>query len=81
MTLDLVANARAKLVSKGADWIVANDVSGSTEASAMGGDDNRVHIVTANEVESWDRQSKTEVARRLVAKAAEALGGAPTNGE
>jgi phosphopantothenoylcysteine decarboxylase/phosphopantothenate--cysteine ligase len=39
----------------------------------MGGGDNAVSIVTANGVERWDRAPKTEVARRLAARIAEAL--------
>ena len=43
-TDDLIANATAKRIAKGCDWIVANDVS----TGIMGGDKNRVHIITAN---------------------------------
>ena len=38
-------NAKAKLERKGCDWIVANDVS--AETGIMGGDRNRVHLVTS----------------------------------
>src|SRR4030095_12273910 len=55
-------NAIAKQVGKGADWIVANDVSGDV----MGGTRNRVHLVTADGVTDWPEESKQEVARRLV---------------
>ncbi len=65
----VIEHATAKLARKRADWIVANDVSGDV----MGGDANTVHIVTANGVESWERLDKTEVARRLAEKIAEAL--------
>ena len=40
----MLDNARAKLESKGADFIVANDVS--PETGIMGGDRNRVSIVS-----------------------------------
>jgi phosphopantothenoylcysteine decarboxylase/phosphopantothenate--cysteine ligase len=40
----------------------------------MGGHRNRVHLVTADGVEDWPEESKDEVARRLVAKIAAALG-------
>ena len=69
-TSDLEANAKAKLARKGCDWIVANDVS---EAAIMGGDDNEVLVINAAGVDRWPRASKTEVARRLAAKIAEAL--------
>ncbi|MGH6719201.1 MAG: phosphopantothenoylcysteine decarboxylase, partial [Alphaproteobacteria bacterium] len=62
-TENLVANARAKLATKGCDWIVANDVGpGST---TLGGDDNAVHLVRDGTVEEWPRASKAEVAARL----------------
>jgi phosphopantothenoylcysteine decarboxylase/phosphopantothenate--cysteine ligase len=40
----------------------------------MGGHRNRVHLVTAAGVEDWPEGSKEEVARRLVARIAAALG-------
>ncbi len=67
----VIENARAKLVKKGCDWIVANDVS--RETGVMGGDRNTVHLVTAQGVEAWPSQSKEEVARALVARIAETL--------
>ncbi|HKG00814.1 MAG TPA: bifunctional phosphopantothenoylcysteine decarboxylase/phosphopantothenate--cysteine ligase CoaBC [Xanthobacteraceae bacterium] len=70
-TDDVIANAKAKLVHKGCDWIVANDVSQAT--GIMGGDRNTVHLVTADGVDSWPSQSKDEVARALVARIAAAL--------
>jgi len=70
-TDDLMANARAKLARKNADWIVANDVS--PETGIMGGEENAVHIITAEGVENWPRLSKDEVARRLARRIEEAL--------
>lgn len=77
-TGDLIAHARQKLAAKGADWIVANDVShgsgiGGSGRGVMGGDHNAVHLVTATGVESWPEASKTEVAKRLMAAAAAKL--------
>jgi len=66
----VVENAIAKQVGKGADWIVANDVSGPKGKSVMGGPRNRVHLVTPDGVEDWPENSKEEVARRLVARIA-----------
>ena len=71
-TTDVLEHARKKRKAKGADWIVANDVSPAT--GIMGGDRNTVHLVTASGVESWPPQSKDEVARHLVARIAAALG-------
>jgi phosphopantothenoylcysteine decarboxylase/phosphopantothenate--cysteine ligase len=70
-TDDLLANAQAKRVRKGCDWIVANDVSPAT--GIMGGAENAVHLITANGVEDWPRLAKDEVARRLAARIAAAL--------
>ena len=61
--------ANRELSRKGADWIVANDVSGDV----MGGDANTVHLVTAGRTESWERLSKQDVARRLAQRIADAL--------
>ncbi len=72
-TNDLMANARSKLERKNADWIVANDVSPST--GIMGGEENAVHIISADGVEDWPRVAKTEVAKRLAERMAVALGG------
>ncbi|HEX3653117.1 MAG TPA: bifunctional phosphopantothenoylcysteine decarboxylase/phosphopantothenate--cysteine ligase CoaBC [Rhizomicrobium sp.] len=71
-TDDVVALAQAKRVSKGCDWIVANDVSPST--GIMGGDSNTVHLITSSGVEDWPQMSKMEVGRRLAARIANALG-------
>jgi phosphopantothenoylcysteine decarboxylase / phosphopantothenate---cysteine ligase len=70
-TENVVENAKAKRTAKGADWIVANDVSPAT--GVMGGDRNAVDLVTAEGVDSWPELDKTEVAERLVARAAEWL--------
>jgi phosphopantothenoylcysteine decarboxylase/phosphopantothenate--cysteine ligase len=66
-THDVVQNAKAKLASKKADWIVANDVSGGV----MGGSHNRVHLVTKGGVEDWPEAAKEDVARHLITRIAE----------
>jgi len=65
----VIEHAVAKRTRKNADWIVANDVSGDV----MGGEANAVHLVTAEGVESWERASKADVARRLADRIADAL--------
>ena len=70
-TAELRANAEAKRARKGCDWIVANDVS--PETGIMGGDDNAVHLITAEGTEDWPRLPKSEVATRLAARIAAAL--------
>ena len=72
-TAELRANAEAKRARKGCDWIVANDVS--PESGIMGGDDNAVHLITAEGTEDWPRLPKPEVAARLAARIAAALAG------
>jgi phosphopantothenoylcysteine decarboxylase/phosphopantothenate--cysteine ligase len=68
-TSNVVENGIAKQVAKGADWIVANDVSGDV----MGGNRNRVHLVTRDGVEHWPEMSKDEVARRLIERVSKEL--------
>ncbi|MGH7056279.1 MAG: bifunctional phosphopantothenoylcysteine decarboxylase/phosphopantothenate--cysteine ligase CoaBC [Acetobacteraceae bacterium] len=70
-TESLRANAQAKLARKGCDWIIANDVG--KETGVMGGEENTVLLVSRDGVEEWPRLAKTEVARRLVRRIAEAL--------
>jgi phosphopantothenoylcysteine decarboxylase/phosphopantothenate--cysteine ligase len=75
-TEHLIDNAKAKLMRKGCDWIVANDVSPAT--GVMGGDRNTVHLLTrdgeAIKVDSWPVMTKEEVATSLVARIAKAIG-------
>ena len=73
----VVENARIKLAKKGADMIVANDVShdsGISPTGVMGGDRNRVKIVSHDGVEDWPELSKDETAERLAALIASRLG-------
>ena len=65
----VIEHATAKRTRKGADWIVANDVSGDV----MGGEANTIHLITGAGVEHWDRLPKAEVARRLAERIADAL--------
>ena len=71
-TSDVEANARAKLDRKGADMIVANDVS--PETGIMGGKRNTVALISRDGVERWPDMSKEEVAVRLVALIVDRLG-------
>ena len=72
-TENVLPNAKEKRKRKGADWIVANDVSGPIGTGVMGGSANTVHIVTAKGVESLPEMPKEDVARALVEKIANAL--------
>jgi phosphopantothenoylcysteine decarboxylase/phosphopantothenate--cysteine ligase len=72
-TQNVVENARKKLDKKGADWIVANNVSFAEDGSSvMGGDHNQVLVVSRDGVDEWPLLDKDEVAQRL----AEKIGGA-----
>lgn len=70
-TQNLEKNARTKLESKGADFIVANDVS--PETGIMGGDRNRVRIISRDAVDAWPDMSKSDVAAALAERIAAAL--------
>ncbi|MGE8585049.1 MAG: bifunctional phosphopantothenoylcysteine decarboxylase/phosphopantothenate--cysteine ligase CoaBC [Agrobacterium tumefaciens] len=70
-TQDVEKNGRAKLERKGADYIVANDVS--AETGIMGGDRNSVKIISNEGIEAWPDMDKAEVAKRLAALIVEKL--------
>ena len=67
-TENVVAHAQKKRKEKGADWIVANDVSPGT--GTFGGDRTTVHLVTGEGTASWPPQSKEAVGRQLMEQAA-----------
>lgn len=75
-TEDVIDNAKRKRKRKAADWIVANDVSGEV----MGGDSNRVHIISEDGVESLEEMPKLEVAMALVERMSAALAAKEANG-
>ena len=69
-------NAAAKLARKGADFIVANDVSppaGAALGGVMGGDANTVTLLTRQGADPWPTLGKHEVATRLIARLADDL--------
>jgi phosphopantothenoylcysteine decarboxylase/phosphopantothenate--cysteine ligase len=63
------AHARAKVVKKGCDWIVANDVS----RDVMGGVENEVLLIRRDGAEHWPRMAKEAVATRLAKAIADEL--------
>jgi len=65
-TENVIENAKSKRKRKVADWIVANDVSGDV----MGGDRNRVTIVSAEGIETLDDMPKAAVAMALAERIA-----------
>ncbi|GEO83674.1 MULTISPECIES: bifunctional phosphopantothenoylcysteine decarboxylase/phosphopantothenate--cysteine ligase CoaBC [Alphaproteobacteria] len=72
-TQNVEDNGRTKLERKGADLIVANDVS--PETGIMGGTRNSVKLITKTGVETWPDLSKDEVADRLAQLIAGRLNG------
>jgi phosphopantothenoylcysteine decarboxylase/phosphopantothenate--cysteine ligase len=68
-TENVLDNAKDKRKRKGADWIIANDVSGDV----MGGAANKVHIVTADGIEDLPEMPKEDVGRAIVERIALAL--------
>ena len=70
-TDDVIAQATAKRLRKGCDWIVANDVSPAT--GIMGGTENAVTVITGDGAQTWPRMAKDAVARKLADRIAQAL--------
>ncbi len=68
-TSNVIEYATAKRRRKAADWIIANDVSGDV----MGGDNNRVHIIRADGVETLEEMPKAAVAMALAERIAARL--------
>ncbi|MET0747050.1 MAG: bifunctional phosphopantothenoylcysteine decarboxylase/phosphopantothenate--cysteine ligase CoaBC [Rhizobium sp.] len=68
-TQDVEANGKAKLARKGADLIVANDVSPAS--GVMGGERNSVTLISNAGSEIWPEMGKDAVAQRLAARIAE----------
>ncbi|WP_209850665.1 bifunctional phosphopantothenoylcysteine decarboxylase/phosphopantothenate--cysteine ligase CoaBC [Rhizobium herbae] len=62
-TQDVAENGRSKLERKGADYIIANDVSPHT--GIMGGDRNTVKVIGKSGDEDWPDMDKQAVAERL----------------
>lgn len=72
-TNDVIANATAKRLRKGCDWIVANDVS--PETGIMGGTENAITLISDAGADAWPRMGKDEVATKLATKIALELAG------
>lgn len=62
-TTELLKNAQRKLEQKGADYIVANDVS----QNVFGSDEDQVTILAQNkQPEKWPKMTKKQVAEKLL---------------
>ena len=64
-TENIIENAKSKLISKKLDLILANDVS---QNKVFGKDTNKVYVLTNNNCEEWNEQSKKSVASNLANK-------------
>ncbi|MBB5073775.1 phosphopantothenoylcysteine decarboxylase/phosphopantothenate--cysteine ligase [Bartonella callosciuri] len=63
---NLIENAQKKCVEKGANFILANDISLHGDGtSVMGSDTNQVCLVSKENVEQWPAMSKQQVAQKL----------------
>ena len=65
-TENILENAKSKLMKKGCDFIVANDVSLGMQT--MGGNENTAIIVSENDVDTLPKMSKRALAKILVEK-------------
>lgn len=75
-TENLVANAKEKLLKKGCDWVIANDVSAGQVFDA---DDNQVQLISRDAQENWPTLSKQAVARELVSRIVDTLNPQPSH--
>ncbi|EJF74563.1 bifunctional phosphopantothenoylcysteine decarboxylase/phosphopantothenate--cysteine ligase CoaBC [Bartonella alsatica] len=65
-TCDIIANAKKKCIEKGANFILANDISLQADGTnVMGADTNQVYLVSKENVEEWPHMSKQQVAQKL----------------
>ncbi len=60
---NLLSNAKKKLLSKGCDWIIANDIS--VGSKNIGGEKNKVYLISKDSVDPWPLMTKQKVASRL----------------
>jgi phosphopantothenoylcysteine decarboxylase/phosphopantothenate--cysteine ligase len=62
-TENVIENGRSKLATEGCDLIVATDLSA---LEVFASDQNTVHLIADDSVETWSRLSQREIARRLM---------------
>ena len=61
-TEKLEKNAKAKLLTKGCDWILANNVS---NGNVFNKDENKIIFISKNKIENWNKMSKDNVAVKI----------------
>ncbi|WP_074381175.1 bifunctional phosphopantothenoylcysteine decarboxylase/phosphopantothenate--cysteine ligase CoaBC [Bartonella doshiae] len=65
-TCDIITNAQKKCAEKGANFILANDISLHDDGtSVMGADTNQIYLVSKGSIEQWPHMSKQQVAQKL----------------
>ncbi len=67
-TENLIEHASAKLIKKGCDWILANDVSGG---QIFGSESSHLYLIKADEQIDLGAQSKEQLASDLIIKIAD----------
>ncbi len=63
-TIDLINNAKAKLVKKNCDYIIANTISSNNQGFRS--DENIVTIISKDQVVELDKLTKSEIAKRII---------------
>lgn len=69
-TENVQEHAKQKLIKKGCDWIIANQVGRDENGKekTFGSDQNQIYFVTHNDIDEWNRAQKTEIAKNIVHK-------------
>ena len=61
----MVTNSKKKLLEKGCDWILANNIS---DNSGFSSDMNKVYFMTKEKTIQWKMMNKKNVSKKLVKK-------------
>ena len=64
-TKNLLKNTKKKLIEKGCDWILANEV---TDDNAFLSDKNKIYFFDQKKVHQWPKMRKRMVALKLTKK-------------
>ena len=64
-TKKLINFSKNKLFNKGCDWIIANNVKTQV---VFGSNYNQVSFITKNNIETWKKMKKSEVAKKITKK-------------
>ena len=67
-TKNIISEAKLKLKKKGCDWIIANNVS--PNKGVFGSENNTIHIISKDNVESWPTLPKEVIGEKLSHKVA-----------